>query len=473
MTGSERWTFKVPTPLGIAQSTYELADDGLHFTSDDPLHGSEVLPWASIRQGCTAAMPGMGGRGAPDLPNWVPAQMEWLMLARASGDGQAFMRTLPQGGDGEAVVAALQARLGACWVGTRLPLGEAQAKLGISEGASGGFKAFGLIAAMFACLIALVLLLGVLLHPLIFTPIGFVVGGWICRDGLAGLRDAISLANTPTSKTRSAAVGLVELEGRAITNHPSPAGITGRPSVWWDVSVYLWYVDSDRNEAWQQVAARYGGNKDVVHLEDDSGRLPIWLEDATLLLNASAWDSEKDQLPAQGLALLDEMGFPWAGNKRIRVVEQCLEANGSLYVLGTLDERRHVRAFSQMQGLDRWRYLLRSGEWRRALVTAVPAVPAAARMVAAVLIAYIDMMTSIGRGGKRPSQGAAQGEPPAMDPAALVVWKGLSGRPFVVSNLPETAALTGLRRHSLVTVVFGGAILCFTLYQLIEYFGGT
>lgn len=473
MTGTERWTFKVPTPLGIAQTTYELADDGLHFTSDDPLHGSEVLPWASIRQGCTAAMPGMGGRGAPDLPNWVPAQMEWLMLARAGGDGQAFMRTLPQGGDREAVVAALQARLGACWVGTRLPLGEAQAKLGISEGASGGLKAFGLIAAVFACLIALVLLLGVLLHPLIFTPIGFVVGGWICRDGLAGLRDAISLANTPTSKTRSAAVGLVELEGRAITDHPSPAGITGRPSVWWDVSVYLWYVDSDRNEAWQQVAARYGGNKDVVHLEDDSGRLPIWLEDATLLLNASAWDSEKDQLPAQGLALLDEMGFPWAGNKRIRVVEQCLEANGSLYVLGTLDERRHVRAFSQMQGLDRWRYLLRSGEWRRALVTAVPVVPAAARMVAAVLIAYIDMMTSIGRGGKRPSQGAAQGEPPAMDAAALVVWKGLSGRPFVVSNLPETAALTGLRRRSLVTVVFGGAILCFTLYQLIEYFGGT
>jgi hypothetical protein len=99
----------------------------------------------------------------------------------------------------------------------------------------------------------------------------------------------------------------------------------------------------------------------------------------------------------------------------------------------------------------------------------VPAVPAAARMVVAVLIAYIDMLTSIGRGGKRPSQGAAQGEPPAMDPAALLVWKGLSGRPFVVSNLPETSALAGLRRRSLWTFVAGGAVLCFTLYQLVEY----
>lgn len=35
MTSAARWTFKVPTPLGITQSTYEFAADGLHFTSDD------------------------------------------------------------------------------------------------------------------------------------------------------------------------------------------------------------------------------------------------------------------------------------------------------------------------------------------------------------------------------------------------------------------------------------------------------
>jgi|PlaIllAssembly_1097288.scaffolds.fasta_scaffold366125_1 hypothetical protein len=65
---AESWTFKVPTALGMTQSTYELADDGLHFTSDDPMGASEMLPWASIRQGATAAMAGMGGRGMPDLP---------------------------------------------------------------------------------------------------------------------------------------------------------------------------------------------------------------------------------------------------------------------------------------------------------------------------------------------------------------------------------------------------------------------
>jgi hypothetical protein len=367
------------------------------------------------------------------------------------------------------VVAALQARLGAGWAGARLPLDEAQAKLGISAGASDTVKAWGLIAAVLACLIALLFLLAILAHPLIFTPIGFVVGGWICRDGLAGLRDAISLANTPTSKTRSAAIGLVELEGRAVTDQPTAAGITGRPSVWWDVSVSVWSIDSDNNGSWQPIAARYGGNKNVVQLEDASGQVPIWLEDATILLSGRSWESEADELPAPGLALLDEMGFPWTNAKRIRVVEQCVEPNSSLYVLGTLDERRQVCAFGQLQGLDRVRYLLRSGEWRRMLVTAVPA---PARMVVAVLIAYIDMVTSVGRGGKRPSQGALQGEPPPMAPAALLVWKGRSGRPFVVSNLPQTAALAGLRRRSMMTFVCGGAVLCFTLYQLIEYIVG-
>ena len=76
MTSLPCWTFLMPTPLGITKSTYEFADDGLHFTTDDVMSASERLPWASIHQGCTAAMAGMSGRGGPDLPNWVPEQLE-------------------------------------------------------------------------------------------------------------------------------------------------------------------------------------------------------------------------------------------------------------------------------------------------------------------------------------------------------------------------------------------------------------
>ena len=37
VTTVQRWTFVVPTALGITQSTYEIAEDGLHFESDDPM----------------------------------------------------------------------------------------------------------------------------------------------------------------------------------------------------------------------------------------------------------------------------------------------------------------------------------------------------------------------------------------------------------------------------------------------------
>src|SRR5512140_3884032 len=88
-----------------------------------------ALRRARIRQGATAAMPGLGGPGAPDFPDWVPDKVEWLLLSRTPGTGEPFMRMLPQGGDRDAIVAALHARLGARWLGARLPLKDAQAQL--------------------------------------------------------------------------------------------------------------------------------------------------------------------------------------------------------------------------------------------------------------------------------------------------------------------------------------------------------
>lgn len=465
----QRWRFKVPTALGMTQSCYRIGDDALHFESDDPMGGgNETLRWDSIRQGATAAMAGMGGRGMPDLPDWIPSQLEWLLLSRTEGGGKAFMRVLPQGGDRDAIVATLQARLGPAWVGTRLPIKEAQRQLGIAEGTWGTLKVIGIVLAVMALLVLLLMALGLLLHPLITIPVGFVLGGWLCRSGLGGLRDGMAVANTPTAKAGSAALGLVELEGRAVGAEASAAGVTGRPSVWWDVSVYLEYEDGERNREWRQVASRHGGRIDLVEIEDSSGRLPIWLPGATLLLGARSWESGKDGLPAPGLTLLEKLGFPWNGTRRIRVTEECLETNESLYVLGTLDERRNLREPGEAGFIERAEQSIRSGQWRRTLVGAVP-VPL--RIVVAVAIGYLDMLTQIGHGGDRSPRDIVAA-PPAMAPNALVVWKGRSGRPFLVSNRPESAAMAALRRRSLWTFGIGGAVLCFTLYQLVELFLG-
>ena len=472
-----RWTYTVPTPLGDTESRIELDDDALRFYSDDPMGpGDQTLRWDAIEGGGTAAMQGMGGRGAPQMARWVPARLEWLLVSHRAGAvtrdpaAPGFMRVLPQGADRDAIVAAVRERLGARWIGEQVQLLEAQKRLGIAPDAMSQMKVWGIVVAVMALLVGLVLVLGVLLHPVISVPVCFAVGGWIFRKGLMGLRDAVAVANTPTAKASSAAIGRVELEGRAVTDRPVLSGITARPSLWWDVAVYLWYEDSQRNGEWKQVAARHGGQIDVLTFEDDSGRLPVWLNDADLLLTPRVWDSEKDSLPPAGAALLGELGFAFDGTRSIRVTEQCMEAGGTLYVLGTLDIRRHLPAASEASALDRLVRRVRSGRWKRDLVAAVPR---PMRIVVAVLISYLDMMAKLGRGGERPQHVEASDEPPPLAPDATVVWKGREGRPFLVSNRTETAALALLRRRSLLTAAVGVGIMCFAVYALIDaLFGG-
>ncbi|MFL6694171.1 MAG: hypothetical protein ACJ8GO_14575 [Ramlibacter sp.] len=458
----------MPTALGMTESTFDVAEDALRFTSDDVMGASQTLPWASIRQGCTAAMAGMGGRGAPELPDWVPSRIEWLLLSRTAGTGRAFMCVLPQGGDRDAIVAEVQARLGAGWIGDHLPVKDAQRRLGITEGTWSTLKVIGIVLAVLASLVLLVMLLALLMHPVITIPAGIVLGIWLCRKGLRGLSDALAAANTPTARARSAALGLVELQGRAFASTPSPAAVTGRPSAWWDVTVSAWSEDRDGSGEWRQIAARHDGRVDLVELEDDTGRLPVWLPGATLLLDARSWESGKDVLPPAGVALLDELGFPWGGQHRLLVREECMEVGHTLYVLGTLDERRNLRDPSEAGLLERGLQQVVSGQWRR---TVVGAAPAPLRIVVAVLIGYLDMLTKVGRGGERAPRDVVAA-PPALAPSELVVWKGRSGRPFLVSSHAEDAAVAALRTRSMWTFGAGAAVLCYTLYEIVDFFVG-
>ncbi|MEO6409784.1 MAG: hypothetical protein ABIO45_13675 [Burkholderiaceae bacterium] len=472
-----RWIYTVPTPLGDTESRIELDDDALRFYSDDPMGpGDQTLRWDAIDAGGTAAMQGMGGRGAPQMARWIPARLEWLLVShrvgtvtggRAPPAAPGFMRVLPQGADRAAIVAAVRGRLGTRWIGEQVPLLEAQKRLGIAPDAMSQAKVWGIVVAVMAALVGLILLMGILLHPVISVPAGFAFGGWIFRKGLVGLRDAIAVANTPTAKASSAAIGRVELEGRAITERPVASGITARPSVWWDVAVYLWYEDGHGHGdgEWEQVAARWGGNIDVVTLEDDTGRLPVWLYDADLLLETQIWKSDRDTLPPAGAALLDELGFPFNGTRLMRVSERCVEAGGTLYVLGTLGIRRQVPPASEASALDKLVRLWRSGRWKRELVAAFPR---PMRIVVAVLIGYLDMMVKLGQGGERPERAEAGEEPPPMAPDATLVWKGRDGHPFLVSNRPETAALAALRRRSLMLCAVGIGVMCYALYALVD-----
>lgn len=327
-----------------------------------------------------------------------------------------------------------------------------------------GLKFAAFIASVIL-LIILILYVAVIVGSVLYLPAVFGLGAWLFHRGLIGLRDALFIANTPTAKVASAAMGLVELSGMAIAEHPTAAAVSGRPSVWWDVDVHAWHRDRRGKSRWYQVLAQHGGNGRLA-LEDETGRVPVWLRGAELLLETHTWESDKGMLPAHGIGLLHRAGFAWDGGRRLRVRERRMEAGGPLYVLGTLDEVRRLSLPGDERGMARLLHGIRSGEWRDAVVGAAPEVMRGPLLVA---ISYFGMFLSLNPGGHREQR--LQNVPlPELPPDAVLVWKGRQGRGFIVANRRESAALAALRKRSLGTTGAGVVVLCFALYQVLQLF---
>jgi hypothetical protein len=461
----QRWTFTIATPAGDVRSTYQVTADALEFDSDALFDGGHVsIPWSTIVAAGTTALDMPVGRGAPDLGRFVPGTLEWLVASRSDAPKQPFMRRLPPAPDCDELIASIRDRLGPRWAGEKIPFAEARQRFGMPTG-SGYFKAAGLVVGVLALLFLLLLLLILLLSPVVLFPAGLALGAWLFRGGLAGLRDALSVANTPTARVSSAAMGLVEIEGRTRTAAPSPAAVTGRPSVWWDVAVDAWSRDSDGGGGWQQLAARHGGTMDVLEVADQTGRVVVWLKDADLILTADVWETGKDVAPpAPGVAFMDDLGFPWHGGQRLRVRETRLEVDAAVYVLGTLDERRNVTDGEDLGVLARVIAMFRSGEWRSTLVRRLPSWLG---QLVAVLFGFLSIFLGVGRGGERVKT-ARHSAPPDLPADAVMVWKGGAGRPFIVSNGRESQALEQLRTRSLYRAAAGVGILCYCVYELLQ-----
>ena len=464
-SSDRRWAFTTPTPVGDVHAVYEVDDEGLRFESDAIVGGgSHRVAWAAVKEGGTASLDTMPTGLAPDLPRWVPGRMEWLVLSLGSG-GASFMQILPPAPARAELVAEVERRLGGRWRAGGMPLAEARRHF--VPGARGEtFKVVVVVLAVFACLAALVLVLMVLLSPPVVIPAGFALGAHLFRRGLVGFRDVVAVENTPTARVSSAAMGLVELEGRVASDRPVAAGVSGLPSAGWDVVVECRYDDRDHAE-WRHVAARYGGTMDAVDLEDDSGRVPIWLKDAELLLRSQEWQNDQGAaLPPAGAALVASMGLAWQGPQRLRVRETRLEVGAPLYVLGTLAERRDLPDDGRARGVARALQVVRTGEWRTGVARRLPEF---GQVVFGALVGLLDMWTKLGRGGERP-RGATDSAPPAVAPDRVLVWKGRGGRPFVVSNQPAAPALSALRRRALWRLAAGGGLLCYCLYELVHAF---
>jgi len=174
----------------------------------------------------------------------------------------------------------------------------------------------------------------------IISMIGIAGGLYLFFRGFRLLARKRLLLNTPTSKIRSAAMGLVEVSGLATGPYTLPAPITGK-------ACYLY-----RTTAWQQRES--GKNHDWVKVAEETLHVPFFLDDGTgkLLVEphgaefdlhrdfreeyGASMFSTRDLVPLEVSNFLERHGV--TPSRHIRIEECAIKPKNALFIVGTLAE---------------------------------------------------------------------------------------------------------------------------------------
>jgi E3 Ubiquitin ligase len=181
-------------------------------------------------------------------------------------------------------------------------------------------------------------------NTLFFSAVGVAFGLYLFFRGFALLQRKRLIQNTPTSKIRSASLGLVELTGLASGPYLMNAPLTS-------ISCYCY-----RTVAWQEKQS--GNNKEWTIVAEENLHVPFFLDDNTgrLLIDprgaeldlhcdykrefSDSMFSADDPVPAAVQTFLARHNV--ACDRKVRVEEYCIKPKNALYVLGTLAENPGV-----------------------------------------------------------------------------------------------------------------------------------
>ena len=172
-----------------------------------------------------------------------------------------------------------------------------------------------------------------------WAAVGAIAGVFLFLRGFSMLRCKRLIMNTPSSKIRSASMGLVEISGTAKGPQTVPAGITGEACYYY--RAMAWQLKySGRNREWKKVA-------------DESLYVPFFIEDATgdALVDPQGAELDihcnfKDELGGSsfGSGMMPEnasrfvLRYGLLSSEKIRVEEYCIKPGDPLFVLGTLGQ---------------------------------------------------------------------------------------------------------------------------------------
>jgi hypothetical protein len=160
------------------------------------------------------------------------------------------------------------------------------------------------------------------------------------------------LLTTPTSKIRSAALGLVEVNGMAAGPYTMPAPITGKPCFLYHTTA--WQQRDGKKDEWDKVA------DETLHLpffiDDSTGQLLVeplgadldvhrdFREEYAASFFSSNFSSNEDGVPPRVSVFLSPHGI--VPGRRLRIEECSIKPEDALFIAGTLTENPGVQVRS-------------------------------------------------------------------------------------------------------------------------------
>lgn len=184
---------------------------------------------------------------------------------------------------------------------------------------------------------------------LVWCVVGFCAGIGLFFYGFRLLQRRRLILDTPFSKIRSAAMGMVEINGLAVGPYTMVAPITARPCYYYRTLVWEW-KQSGKNKNWVKVAG------ECMHLpffvDDNTGRVLVDPRGADLDLHrdfeqefCDSFFTTKDPAPVNVRSFLARHGI--VTSNKIKVEEYCIKPKNSLFILGTLTENSGVEVGPQ------------------------------------------------------------------------------------------------------------------------------
>jgi len=174
----------------------------------------------------------------------------------------------------------------------------------------------------------------------LLIPAGLFIGGlFLYVDAWRRLRRYWLIANLPTSRVRSVAMGLAELSGMArLAGQPFDTPVRKLSCIWARTQV-IRRTGSGKNERNTVV---YDRSRSVpFELEDDTGRMLVLPEGAevTGAEICDVWIERGVDAPGDAADFCTRNGLSWTGwfDGSLRVLEWALLADTEVFVIGAVD----------------------------------------------------------------------------------------------------------------------------------------